>query len=81
LRWKIKVQTKRTTIYFDKDIHSALRLKAAVTDVSISKLVNEIIRDRLAEDKNDLDAFQERANEPVISYESLLQELRANGKL
>ena len=75
------VLTKRTTVYLERELHQALRLKAAVTDRSMSELINEMIRDRLAEDAEDLKAFRERASEPAISYESLLQELQAHGKL
>ena len=75
------VLTKRTTVYLEQELHQALRLKAAVTDRSISELINEMIRERLAEDAEDLDTFRERADEPVISYETLLQELQAHGKL
>lgn len=75
------VLTKRTTVYLEQELHQALRLKAAVTDRSISELINEMIRERLVEDAEDLKAFRERADEPVISYESLLQELQAHGKL
>ncbi len=73
--------TKRTTVYLDKELHQALRLKAAMSDRSMSDLINEMIRERLAEDAEDLKAFRDRADEPVISYESLLQELQAHGKL
>ena len=75
------VLTKRTTVYLDQELHQALRLKAAVSDRSMSELINEMIRERLAEDAEDLGAFRERAHEPVISYESLLQDLQACGKL
>ena len=75
------VLTKRTTVYLDQELHQALRLKAAVTDRSMSELINEMIREQLAEDAEDLEVFRERADEPVISYESLLQDLRAHGKL
>jgi plasmid stability protein len=75
------VLTKRTTVYLDQELHQALRLKAAVTDRSMSELINEMIREQLAEDAEDLEAFRERADEPVISYESLLQDLQAHGKL
>ncbi len=73
--------TKRTTIYLEEELHRALRLKAAVTERSISKLVNEMIREGLLEDAEDLQSFRDRANDPVISYETLLQDLRAHGKL
>jgi plasmid stability protein len=75
------VLTKRTTVYLDQELHQALRLKSAVTDRSMSDLINEMIRERLAEDAEDLKAFRERADEPVINYESLLQELQTHGKL
>lgn len=73
--------TKRTTVYLEKELHQALRLKAAVSERSISEIINELIRERLAEDAEDLNAFHEREGEPVISYESLLQDLQAHGKL
>ena len=73
--------TKRTTVYLDKELHQALRLKAAVTDRSMSDLINEMIRERLAEDAEDLKTFRDRADEPVISYERLIQELQTHGKL
>ena len=77
----METTTKRTTVYLDQELHQALRLKAAVTDRSMSGLINEMIRERLAEDAEDLKAFRDRTDEPVISYESLLQELQAHGKL
>ncbi len=75
------VLTKRTTVYLEKELHQALRLKAAITDRSISELINEMIRERLAEDAEDLKSFREREGEPIISYETMLQELQAHGKL
>jgi hypothetical protein len=75
------VLTKRTTVYLEPDLHQALRMKAAVTDSTISALINEMVRERLAEDTDDLRAVRERLNEPVISYDELLEELRAHGKI
>ena len=73
--------TKRTTVYLEDSLHQALRVKAAVSNRSISELINEMIRDRLAEDAEDLQAFRDREAESVMSYEALLQDLQANGKL
>ena len=81
MRCSMEITTKRTTVYLDQELHQALRMKAAVTDRSMSDLINEMIRERLAEDAEDLKAFRDRADEPVISYESLLQELQSHGKL
>jgi len=73
--------TKRTTIYFESDLHKALRLKAVNTDRSLSDLVNDAVRRALREDQEDLAAFEERAAEPMVTYEALLADLKANGKI
>ncbi len=72
---------KRATIYFDRDIHLALRLKAAETDRSLSDLVNEAVKLALAEDAGDLAAFEERASEPVLPFEDVVKDLRRRGKI
>jgi len=73
--------TKRSTVYFEPDLHKALRLKAASTERSISDLVNDAVRRALREDQEDLAAFEERATEPTITYEALLKSLKAHGKI
>jgi hypothetical protein len=72
---------KRATIYFDPDIHLALRLKAAETDRSLSDLVNEAVKLALAEDAEDLTAFEERASEPILPFEDVVKDLRRRGKV
>jgi hypothetical protein len=73
--------TKRTTIYLEQELHQALRMKSAETNRSISELINQMVRERMSEDAEDLEAFRERANEPTMSYEAILQDLKAHGKL
>ena len=73
--------TKRSTIYFDPDIHKALKLKAASSDVSISELMDEAARILLLEDQEDLQAVEDRINEPTITYETLLKDLKKHGKI
>ena len=72
---------RRSTVYFDPEVHRALRLKAASTQRSLSDLVNDAVRQALREDQEDLVAFEERAEEPTMSYEALLADLKAHGKL
>ena len=67
--------TKRTTVYFDPAMHKALQHKALETSRSLSDLVNDAVRRVLAEDAEDLAAFEERA------HESLLKELKTSGRL
>ena len=73
--------SKRSTVYFDPDIHRALRVRAVNTQQSVSEFVNEAVRRALREDQDDLSAFDERVAEPVISYEALLNDLKSHGKL
>lgn len=73
--------TKRSTVYFEPDIHKALRIKAASTERSVSDLVNEAVRQSLSEDQEDLVAFDERIAEPTITYQALLDDLKAHGKI
>ena len=56
-------------------------MKAANTERSISDLVNDSVRQALREDQEDLAAFEERAAEPTITYEALLEELKVHGKI
>ena len=72
---------KRATVYFEPALHRAIRLKAAHTNRSISEIVNDAVRLALQEDGEDLAAFEERVAEPLLSYEALLKDLKAHGKL
>jgi len=77
----MKISSKRATIYFDPDLHRALRLKAAETDQSVSDLVNKAVKLSLAEDVEDLAAFEERRAEPDLPFEEVLKDLRQRGKI
>jgi histone H3/H4 len=73
--------TKRATIYIDSELHRALRMKAAETSSSISEIVSNAVKLALAEDAEDLAAFEERAKEPLVSFEDVLKELKRNGRI
>ena len=72
---------KRATVYFDPHLHRALRLKAAEIDSSVSELVNEAVRQALAEDAEDLEAFEERGKEPELMFEDVVKDLKRRGKI
>ncbi len=73
--------TKRSTIYFDPVLHRALRMKAADTARSVSEIVNEAVREILSEDADDLAAFEERADEPLVGYADMLNQLKKDGRI
>jgi len=73
--------SKRSTVYFEPEIHQALRMKAAIAHISVSDVVNDAVRMALQEDQEDLKVFEERSSEPTLSYEELLNDLKLHGKL
>ena len=73
--------TKRATVYLDPTLHRALRLKSVETSRSVSDLLNDAVRSELAEDAQDLSAFDARKDEPTIAFEDFVKELKRNGKI
>lgn len=74
-------QRTRATVYFQPEVHKALRHKAAETARSLSDLVNDAVRASFAEDADDLAAFEERAADPSLSFERIVRDLRRRRKL
>jgi hypothetical protein len=77
----MKTAAKRATVYFDPEIHRALRLKSAATERTISDVVNDAVRLSLAEDAEDFAAFEARTKEPNLDFEKVVQALRRRGKI
>ena len=73
--------TTRATIYLDRGMHQALRIKAAETHRSISDIVSEAVRESLREDQEDLAIIAERAKDKRLSYAEFIAQLKADGTL
>jgi hypothetical protein len=73
------IQNKRTTVYLNPKLHKALRLKALDSNRSVSEIINQTLWVQLAEDAEDLAAFEEAENEPDISYEEMMKRLKKDG--
>lgn len=72
---------KRATVYFQTDVHRALRLKAAASDRSISDMVNDAVKAILAEDAEDLAAFSQRKSDKSLTFETFVQGLKRRGRI
>ncbi len=72
---------KRATVYFESELHRALRLKAAALDRSISDMVNDAVKAALAEDAEDLTAFSQRKNDKSLSFDTFVQGLKRRGRI
>jgi hypothetical protein len=68
-------------VYFEPKIHRALRLKAASCERSISAMVNDSVKLTLAEDAEDLGAFETRKREPNLDFDRFAKALKRRGKL
>lgn len=77
----MSAQVKRATIYFDQDLHKALKMKALETSRSITDLVNQAVKEALSEDAEDIFAYEERKDEPLISYDQMVKKLRKDGRI
>lgn len=75
------ISAKRATIYLDPYLHKALKLKALETSRSVSDLVNQAVREALAEDAEDLAAFDQRTNDPLVSYDEMVRRLKKDGRI
>ncbi len=73
--------TKRATVYFDPEIHRALRLKAAATERSVSDLVNEAVKLTLREDAEDLQSFEQRRGGPLLSFDDVVKDLKRRERI
>ena len=74
-------QAKRATVYLDPELHKALRLKSVETSRSVSELINNAVREALAEDAEDITAFEKRVAEPLISYAEMVKRLKRDGRI
>lgn len=72
---------KRATVYFDPILHKVLKLKSIETSKSISEIVNTAVKEALAEDAEDISAFEERANDPLISFSEMVKRLKKDGRI
>ncbi len=70
---------KRSSVYLEDDLHKALKIKAVDIEIPMSSLVNEAVRQSLIEDAEDLQTFNDRAEESSVDFESFVQKLKRMG--
>ncbi len=71
----------RTTVYLKPALRRALKVKAALTDQSLSDLVNDAIEQSLREDELDRRTLRKRRREKGRPYEDFVKELKRDGLL
>ncbi|MGE4518273.1 MAG: CopG family transcriptional regulator [Desulfobacteraceae bacterium] len=73
--------SKRSTIYLDPALHQALKIKSLETSRSMSEIINDAVKEALAEDAEDLAVFEKRQDESLISYEEMIKRLKKDGRI
>jgi len=63
----------RTTVYLEPEVSRAVKSRAAASDVPVSAIVNEALRQRLREDVEDLKYFKKRAGQPRYPLREVFQ--------
>ena len=71
--------SQRSTVYFDPQMHKALRLKAAQENGLISDIVNEAVVLLASEDADDIADFDSRKNEPTVDCANFVASLKNDG--
>lgn len=74
-------ESNRTTVYLEPGLHRALKVKSALTDCSLSQLVNDAVRQALREDEIDLATARRRLRQPSRPFENVLSDLKRKGRL
>lgn len=71
----------RTTITLNDKLYRALKIQAAESNESISAIVEDALKYQLLEDLEDLQTVKERENEPTLSLDEFVKDLKADGLL
>jgi hypothetical protein len=78
-----RIKREATTVYLNPRIAKAAKVRAALSDKSLSDLVNDALAKRLREDADDLELIRERkkAKGSFRSYDEFVKELKKDGLL
>lgn len=66
----------RMPVYLQPKVYRALKAKSAMSNRSISELINAAVLKALREDSLDVEVFDKRSKEPTRSFERVLKDLR-----
>ena len=69
----------KTTLYLSPSVRKALKKRIVDTNQTMSEYVDRAVAYAIAEDLEDIEAIEERRNEPTESLEEFLKALRADG--
>ena len=71
----------RTTITFNDKLFRSLKIRAADSDMSVSKLVEDAVKFQILEDLEDIEDALKRSDEGEYSFDSLVKQFKEEGLL
>lgn len=69
----------KTTLYLSPNVRRALKKRVVDTNQTMSEYVNRAVAFAIAEDLEDMEAIEERRNEPTESLDNFLESLKKDG--
>ena len=69
----------KTTIYLSPSVRKALKKRIVDTNQTMSNYVDRAVAYAIAEDLEDIEAIEERRNEPTETLEDFLKAIKADG--
>ena len=69
----------KTTLYLSPNVRRALKKRVVDTNQTMSEYVNRAVAFAIAEDLEDIEAIEERRNEPTESQDNFLESLKKDG--
>ncbi len=69
----------RTTITMNDTVFRALKIRAAESDESVSKIIEDAVKYQVLEDLQDIEIANSRVNEPRYSYDAVADKFKREG--
>lgn len=78
-------EVNRVTVYLHPGIHRVLKVKSAESNQTVSSIINQAVCEKFGEDAIedalDLQAIEERRNEPSRPFDDVLRDMKRDGLL
>lgn len=75
----MRTNDSKTTLYLSPSVRRALKKRVIDTNQTMSEYVDRAVAHAIAEDLEDIEAIDERRNEPAESLDDFLKALKADG--
>lgn len=75
----MNINDSKTTLYLSPSVRKALKRRVIDTSQTMSEYVDRAVAYAIAEDLEDIEAIDERRNEPTESLADFLQAIKADG--